>query len=124
MGTQLRARGRGAILNVASTASFQPLPRLAAYAATKHFVAAFSEALAVELAPHGVMVSVLHPGTTRTTFLAGAGIDAAPDSQGVGRLADRIAMDPAAVAEAGLTRSIAPNRASSTQRDTGLYYDD
>ena len=40
VGGKLRARGRGAILNVASTASFQPLPRLAAYAASKQFVAA------------------------------------------------------------------------------------
>lgn len=101
VGAQLRARGRGAILNVASTASFQPLPRLAAYAATKHFVAALSEALAEELAPHGVQVSVLHPGTTRTPFLAGAGVDTA-DAQGVGRLADRVAMDPAEVATAAI----------------------
>ena len=102
VGAQLRTRGRGAILNVASTASFQPLPRLAAYAASKHFVAALSEALAEELAPHGVQVSVLHPGTTRTAFLAGAGIDAGPDGQGIGRLADRIAMDPSAVATAAI----------------------
>jgi hypothetical protein len=102
VGARLRARGRGAILNVASTASFQPLPRLAAYSATKHFVAAFSEALAEELAPHGVQVSVLHPGTTRTAFLTGAGIDATPDGDGVGRLADRFAMDPAPVAEAAI----------------------
>jgi len=102
VGAQLRARGRGAILNVASTASFQPLPRLAAYAATKHFVAALSEALAEELGPHGVQVSVLHPGTTRTAFLAGAGIDAGPHGSGIGRLADRLAMDPAEVAAAAI----------------------
>lgn len=102
VGGLMRARGRGTILNVASTASFQPLPRLAAYAASKHFVAALSEALAVELAPHGVQVSLLHPGTTRTAFLAGAGIDAGPDGQGVGRLADRFAMGPAEVAAGAL----------------------
>jgi len=103
VGAQLRDRGRGTILNVASTASFQPLPGLAAYAASKHYVAAFSAALADELAPHGVRVSTLHPGTTRTAFLASAGIDASPRSDRVGRLAHRVAMDPDAVAAAALT---------------------
>ncbi|WP_293258874.1 SDR family NAD(P)-dependent oxidoreductase [Nannocystis sp.] len=102
VGGKLRARGRGAILNVASTASFQPLPRLAAYAASKHFVAALSEALAEELAPYGVQVSVLHPGTTRTAFLAGAGIAATADARGIGRIADRVAMDPSEVAAAAV----------------------
>jgi short-subunit dehydrogenase len=102
VGGKLRARGRGAILNVASTASFQPLPRLAAYAASKQFVAALSEALAEELAPYGVQVSVLHPGTTRTAFLAGAGIAATADARGIGRIADRVAMDPSEVAAAAV----------------------
>lgn len=102
VGARMRARGRGTILNVASTASFQPLPRLAAYAATKHFVAALSEALAQELAPYGVRVSVLHPGTTRTPFIAGAGIVAAPGVQGVARLVERVAMEPADVAAAAI----------------------
>lgn len=104
VGGRLRARGRGAILNVASTTSFQPLPRLAAYAASKHFVAALSEALAEELGPYGVQVCVVHPGTTRTPFLLGAGV--AVDSP-AGRVADRVAMDPgevAAIAVAGLYR--------------------
>ncbi len=116
VGAALRERGRGTILNVASTASFQPLPGLAAYSASKHYVAAFSTALAAELAPHGVRVCTLHPGTTRTAFLAGAGIAATPRSNRVGRLADRVAMDPDAVAEATLTqllrgqRTIVPGR--------------
>lgn len=102
VGGRLRARGRGAILNVASTASFQALPRLAAYAASKHFVAALSEALAEELAPFGVQVSVLHPGTTRTPFLAGAGIETSAQARGIGRIADRLAMDPSLVAAAAI----------------------
>jgi len=116
VGEHLRDRGRGTILNVASTASFQPLPGLAAYSASKHYVAAFSAALAAELAPHGVRVCTLHPGTTRTAFLAGAGIAATPRSNRVGRLADRVAMDPDAVAEATLVallrgqRTIVPGR--------------
>ena len=102
VGGRLRARGRGAILNVASTTSFQPLPRLAAYAASKHFVAALSEALAEELGPYGVLVSVVHPGTTRTPFLAGAGVVVGAQARGVGRIADRLAMDPAVVAAAAI----------------------
>ena len=93
VGRDMRARGGGHIMNVASTASFQPLPRLAAYAATKHYVDAFTLALADELAPHGVSVSVLYPGATRTPFLAGAGLD---DRSGA--VAQRVAMTPARVA--------------------------
>lgn len=102
VGGQMKARGRGAILNVASTASFQPLPRLAAYSASKHFVAALSEALAEELAPYGVQVSVVHPGTTRTPFLAGAGIEVGAQARGIGRIAERVAMEPDEVAAAAL----------------------
>jgi short-subunit dehydrogenase len=61
--------GRGAfLLNVASTAGFQPVPLLATYAATKAFVLSFTEALADELAPRGVRVVALCPGVTRTGF--------------------------------------------------------
>jgi len=68
-------RGEGAILNVASTASFQPLPGMAVYAATKAFVRSFSEAVHAELAGSGVSVTVLCPGFTETEFasVAGAG---------------------------------------------------
>ena len=61
-------RGRGAILNVASIAAFQPLPYQATYAASKSFVSSFSEALYVDLAGTGVTVTVLYPGLTRTEF--------------------------------------------------------
>jgi short-subunit dehydrogenase len=60
--------GSGAILNVASTASFQPIPRQAVYAATKAYVSSLSQALAQELAPAGVTITALHPGPTRTEF--------------------------------------------------------
>ena len=68
-------RGDGAILNVASTASFQPLPGMATYAATKAFVRSFSEAVHTELRGTGVSVTVLCPGFTETEFaeVAGAG---------------------------------------------------
>lgn len=68
------ARRRGRILNVASTAGFQPLPWMATYAAAKAFVLHLSEALAVELRPYGVTVTCLCPGRTATEFFtAGEG---------------------------------------------------
>jgi short-subunit dehydrogenase len=62
------ARKRGAILNVSSSASFLPLPDLAAYAATKAYVTSLSEALRMELRGSGVSVSALCPGPVHTEF--------------------------------------------------------
>jgi short-subunit dehydrogenase len=72
---QMCERGTGAILNVASTASYQPLPNMAVYAATKAFVRSFSEAIHAELSGTGVSVTTLCPGFTETEFgeVAGAG---------------------------------------------------
>src|SRR5215211_5325005 len=69
------ADGTGAILNVASTAAFQPLPGFATYAASKAFVQSFSEAVHEELSGTGVSVTSLTPGFTETEFgeAAGAG---------------------------------------------------
>ncbi|MDB5040225.1 MAG: actIII 1 [Candidatus Eremiobacteraeota bacterium] len=64
-------RGRGAIVNVGSTASFQPVPYMATYGATKAFVLSFSEALAEEVRAHGVRVVALCPGQTETAFFTG-----------------------------------------------------
>ncbi len=61
-------RGSGGILNVASTAAFQAIPREAVYAASKTFVLHFSEALAEELRGSGVSVTCLCPGPTDTDF--------------------------------------------------------
>lgn len=61
-------RGRGWLLNVSSVASFQPAPRLAVYAATKAFVTSLTESLHEEAKPHGVHVTALCPGLTRTEF--------------------------------------------------------
>lgn len=66
-------RGRGAVLNVASTAAFQPLPGQAGYGASKSFVLSYSQALRAELAGSGVTVSVLCPGPVRTEFAETAG---------------------------------------------------
>lgn len=61
-------RGSGAILNVSSTASFQPMPRQAVYAATKAYVSSISQALSQEVRGTGVSVTALCPGPTRTEF--------------------------------------------------------
>jgi hypothetical protein len=66
------ARRRGRILNVASTAAFQPGPLMAVYYASKAYVLSLSEALAEELAGTGVTVTCLCPGPTRTGFQARA----------------------------------------------------
>jgi short-subunit dehydrogenase len=61
-------RGHGGIINVASTAAFQPLPYMAVYGATKAFVLSFSEALWAENRGRGVRVLALCPGATETPF--------------------------------------------------------
>jgi hypothetical protein len=62
-------RGEGAILNLASTAAFQPLPYQATYGASKAFVLSFSEALHTDLQGTGVSCTALCPGPTRTEFV-------------------------------------------------------
>lgn len=66
--TPMLERRRGKILNVASTAGFQPGPLMAVYYATKAYVISFSEALANELQNTGVTVTCLCPGPTETGF--------------------------------------------------------
>lgn len=61
-------RKSGKIMNVASTAAFLPCPMMAVYGATKHFVLAFSEAVANEVADKGVTVTALCPGATTSGF--------------------------------------------------------
>jgi short-subunit dehydrogenase len=65
-------RKQGAIINVASTAAFQPVPFMATYAATKAFVLSFSEALWDENRPNGIKVMALCPGVTETNFFEAA----------------------------------------------------
>ena len=62
------------MLNVASTAAFQPLPGQAAYGASKAFVLSYSHAIRGELRPHGVTVTALCPGPVSTGFQAAAGM--------------------------------------------------
>lgn len=63
-------RGHGGIINVASTASFQPIPYMAVYAASKAYVRSFSEALHAECQGRGVTVTALCPGPVATNFFA------------------------------------------------------
>jgi uncharacterized protein len=69
------ARKSGRIMNVASTAAFQPGPLMAVYYATKAYVLSFSEAIADELHGTGVTVTALCPGPTATGFAAVAGME-------------------------------------------------
>lgn len=92
---QMIERRSGAIINVASTAAFQPGPKMAVYFATKAFVLSLSEALHEELKPHGIHVTCLCPGPTRTEFGDVAGF-------GGNGLFDKVAMTSPDVVEAGL----------------------
>ena len=100
---QMIARKSGSILNVASTAAFQPGPKMAVYFATKAFVLSLSEALHEELKPHGIKVSCLCPGPTRTEFGEVAGF-------GGNGLFDHVAMNADEVVRAGL-KGLDKNRA-------------
>ena len=88
-------RRRGRILNVASTAAFQPGPLMAVYYATKAYVLSFSEALGNETAGSGVTVTALCPGPTLTDFQTRAGFTRPRPLPGP------LVMDAAAVARAG-----------------------
>ncbi|MCA1825814.1 MAG: SDR family NAD(P)-dependent oxidoreductase [Myxococcales bacterium] len=66
------------IINLASTAGFQPVPLFATYSASKAFVLSFSEALAEELAPRGIHVMALCPGVTESGFQKEANVALAP----------------------------------------------
>ena len=83
---------RAALLNVASTAAFVPVPQLAVYAASKAFVLSFTEALAAELGRAPIDVLAVCPGATRTAFAGRAGF--------AGSLPG--AQDPAVVAKRAL----------------------
>jgi len=100
----MRLRHSGRILNVASTAAFQPGPFMAVYYASKAFVLSFSEALAEELRGSGVTVTTLCPGPTATGFAARARL-------GATRMFRRgVAMSAVTVAEAGYAAMLRGDR--------------
>ena len=74
----MRERRQGTIINVASTASFQAVPYMATYAASKAFVLSFSEALWEENRKYGVHVMALCPGVTDTNFFAASQMERPP----------------------------------------------
>jgi len=76
-------RGAGAVLNVASTAAFQPLPGQAGYAASKAFVLSYTESLGGELKGTGVSATALCPGPVRTEFAETAGFGASEAEMGL-----------------------------------------
>lgn len=90
----MRERKAGAIINVASTAAFQPVPYMATYAATKAFVLSFSEALWEENRARGIKVLALCPGVTDTNFFDAAQMKERPPM--------RIAQTPEQVVDAAL----------------------
>lgn len=90
-------RGRGAVLNVASTVAFQPAPYQATYGAAKAFVLSFSQALWQETRHHGVTVTALCPGPTKTGFVEALGKAEAAQTAVYARLGE-----PGPVVDAGL----------------------
>jgi short-subunit dehydrogenase len=103
-------RGGGAVINVASTAAFQPLPGSATYAATKAFVLNLTEALHQELKGTGVTATAVCPGPVRTEFMDAAGIERAESTPDfVWMSAEDVAEDAVKAAEAG-KRAVVPGR--------------
>lgn len=97
------SRRRGRILNVASTAAFQPGPLMANYYASKAYVLSFSQALSNELAGMGVSVTALCPGPVATEFQKRAGIENS-------RLFSAAGLPARRVAEIGYAATLAGRR--------------
>ena len=87
------------IINIGSTSAFQPIPMLAAYAASKAFVVSFTEALAIELKEDAIDVHCVCPGTTKTPFLDVAGLSDNTTFGSTAYIAHKIAMSPKDVAD-------------------------
>jgi uncharacterized protein len=103
-------RGRGGVINVASTAGMQPIPYEAVYAATKAFVISFTDALHTELRETGVRVMAVNPGPVPTEWQQVAGYE--PDRVGVvpGRIeAEQVVRESLAAYDRG-RRSVIPGR--------------
>lgn len=92
----LKSKPSAYILNVASTASYQAVPTLAVYAATKAFVVLFTRGLRYEMKRSSVSVSCLSPGATSTNFIERARLDA------IKKHADKFSMSAKAVAKIGI----------------------
>lgn len=115
-------RRQGAVLNVASTAAFQPLPGSATYAATKAFVLSLSEATHAELKRFGVTVTALCPGPVRTEFGEQGGFGGADDKipDFVWLEADKVAEDAIRGLENG-DRVVIPGTLNRIAATSGHY---
>ncbi len=94
---ELKKQSKSYILNVASTASYQAVPYLTTYAATKSFVVLFSRGLSWELKDTSISVTCLSPGATSTGFVDRAGMDSSLKEK-----AEKLSMTPKAVAKIGI----------------------
>lgn len=72
---QMANSGRGVLINIASTATYQPTPSMAAYAASKAYVLSLTEAIGYETRKSGLRVLALSPGPTRTEFFEVVGTE-------------------------------------------------
>ncbi|WP_434446592.1 SDR family NAD(P)-dependent oxidoreductase [Lentzea sp. E54] len=100
---QLRTRGDGFLVNVASMAAYAPSPMMSVYGATKAFVLSFTEALWVESRGTGLRVMTLSPGATRTEFF-----DVAGSEKAAGGTRLRTAEDVVTTALTALDRKTTP----------------
>ena len=100
-GGDMADRGFGRIMNISSIAGFMPGPMMANYYATKNYVLALSEALAVEMRPLGVTVTALCPGPTDTNFEENA------NAKSSGLFEGMYVMDARTVAEYGYAKMLA-----------------
>jgi short-subunit dehydrogenase len=116
--------GGGRIMNVASTASFQPGPLMSVYYATKHYVLAFSEGIANELKDYGVSVTALCPGPTESGFQSSAEMGdsrlvntvSLPSSKEVAEYGYRAMMDGKTVAIHGFMNKVMAQSVRFTPR--------
>jgi short-subunit dehydrogenase len=108
---RMAGRLQGAVINIASTAAFQPMAGSATYAASKAFVLSFSEALHQEVKGSGVTVTAICPGPVRTEFTQTAGMEGAEqDSPSfIWMSAEDLAEQAVKAAEAG-KRAVVPGR--------------
>lgn len=98
---QLLDERGGSIVNVASTAAFQPCPYLATYGATKAFLMNWSLALSHDLAPRGIQVLCVCPGPTKTNFFRAAGFETPPPQGGSGMTSEIVARQSLQALERG-----------------------
>lgn len=115
-------RGRGAVINIASVAAFQPMPGNATYAATKAFVLSFSEAVHDELRGTGVTLTAVCPGPIRTEFMEAAEIpEAERRTPGfIWMTAEELARDAVDAAEEG-KRAVVPGATNQVAALAGRH---